>query len=266
MIKIGIDLGITSAKLVGLRDEKVVFTENLPNGFSPEIVSDVLENVGCSISDVESIHVTGVGADKITEPVCGLNPVTVSEFEANANGARYLCGLDRFIIVSMGTGTSFVMVEGDSYQYLGGSALGGGTLAGLSQMVFDGNSSTSIFDLAENGNLDEIDLHLDEVTEINPPLPFRITASNLRKGDRKTSKEDAALGFLNLVIQNLGVMAYLSGKGYGISEFVCLGGVTRNPLCKHLLEQVSKLFKCNFILPELASFGTAIGAALAKKK
>lgn len=265
MIKIGIDLGITSTKVAGVCGNKIVFSEILREIFSPEVIQDILYEHGYKESDVEAVKITGVGRDKINYQVLDHQPVIVDEFKANSEGARFFCNLDRFIIVSMGTGTSFVKVEGNNYEHIGGSALGGGTLAGLSKMIFYGDSSTYICNLADKGNLANIDLHLDEVSTVDPNFPLRITASNIRKGNRQTSREDAALGLLNLVVQNIGVMAYFSGLGFGIKDFVCIGRVTQIPQCKQLLELVSKLYKINFIIPDEAPFGTAIGAALAEK-
>lgn len=266
MIKLGIDLGITATKIAAIEGTEVAFTEILQGELTPETVEELVRNHGFSASDVEQVQITGVGQDQMNFTICGCKPVCVHEFKANMCGAKFFCNLERFIIVSMGTGTSFVKVEGNEYQHLGGSAMGGGTLAGLSRMIFHGEDPTYICSLAEKGDLGNIDLHLDEVAPVDPAFPLRITASNLRKGDHNTQTEDAALGLLNLVVQNIGVMAHFAGLGFGIRDFVFIGRVTQIPQCTQLMEQVSTLFHCNFIFPELASFGTAIGAALAKSE
>lgn len=266
MIKIGIDIGITSTKIAAIQDKKVLFAVVLQEIFSPEVIADLLAHYGYNGKDVESINVTGVGQDKINYPIFGKMPRPIGEFEANAAGAGFFYDLERFIIVSMGTGTSFVKVEKGEYAHLGGSALGGGTLTGLSKMVFHGDSSTYICKLADKGDLAHVDLHLDEVCKVDNKFPLRITASNIRKGNKQTSREDAALGLLNLVVQNIGVMAYFAGLGFGIKDFVCIGRVTQIPQCVQLLEQVSKLYEINFHIPQQAPYITAIGAAVATGK
>lgn len=266
MIKIGIDIGITSTKIAAVQGNEVLFAVILREIFSPEIITDLLAHYGFKSTDVESISVTGVGQSKIKYPLLEKIPRPVGEFEANAAGAGFFYDLEKFIIVSMGTGTSFVKVENGEYAHLGGSALGGGTLTGLSKMVFHGDSSTYICKLADKGDLAHVDLHLDEVCKVDKRFPLRITASNIRKGNKQTSREDAALGLLNLVVQNIGVMAYFAGLGFGIKDFVCIGRVTQIPQCEQLLEQVSKLYEVNFHIPKYAPFITAIGAAVAVGK
>jgi type II pantothenate kinase len=266
MIKIGIDIGITSTKIAAVQGNEILFAVILREIFSPEIITDLLAHYGFKSTDVESISVTGVGQSKIKYPLLEKIPRPVGEFEANAAGACFFYDLKKFIIVSMGTGTSFVKVENGEYAHLGGSALGGGTLTGLSKMVFHGDSSTYICKLADKGDLAHVDLHLDEVCKVDNRFPLRITASNIRKGNKQTSREDAALGLLNLVVQNIGVMAYFAGLGFGIKDFVCIGRVTQIPQCEQLLEQVSKLYDVNFHIPKYAPYITAIGAAVATGK
>ncbi|MBQ9288328.1 MAG: pantothenate kinase [Bacteroidaceae bacterium] len=266
MIKIGIDIGITSTKIAAVQGNEILFAVILREIFSPEIITDLLAHYGFKSTDVESISVTGVGQSKIKYPLLEKIPRPVGEFEANAAGAGFFYDLEKFIIVSMGTGTSFVKVENGEYAHLGGSALGGGTLTGLSKMVFHGDSSTYICKLADKGDLAHVDLHLDEVCKVDNRFPLRITASNIRKGNKQTSREDAALGLLNLVVQNIGVMAYFAGLGFGIKDFVCIGRVTQIPQCEQLLEQVSKLYEVNFHIPKYAPYITAIGAAVATGK
>ena len=266
MIKIGIDIGITSTKIAAVQGNEILFAVILREIFSPEIITDLLAHYGFKSTDVESISVTGVGQSKIKYPLLEKIPRPVGEFEANAAGAGFFYDLEKFIIVSMGTGTSFVKVENGEYAHLGGSALGGGTLTGLSKMVFHGDSSTYICKLADKGDLAHVDLHLDEVCKVDKRFPLRITASNIRKGNKQTSREDAALGLLNLVVQNIGVMAYFAGLGFGIKDFVCIGRVTQIPQCEQLLEQVSKLYDVNFHIPKYAPYITAIGAAVATGK
>ena len=67
------------------------------------------------------------------DSIYGLKTIRVEEFTANAKGGLYLSGLDRAIIVSMGTGTAYVYADAQSSEYLGGTGVGGGTLVGLSK-------------------------------------------------------------------------------------------------------------------------------------
>ncbi len=59
---------------------------------------------------MEKIILTGVGSAYITQPLYGLPTARVDEFLANGLGAQYMTKLNKLIVVSMGTGTSFVRV------------------------------------------------------------------------------------------------------------------------------------------------------------
>ena len=116
MIKIGIDIGITSTKIAAVQGNEILFAVILREIFSPEIITDLLAHYGFKSTDVESISVTGVGQSKIKYPLLEKIPRPVGEFEANAAGAGFFYDLEKFIIVSMGTGTSFVKVENGEYE------------------------------------------------------------------------------------------------------------------------------------------------------
>ena len=45
--------------------------------------------------------------------------------------------IDQLIVVSMGTSTSFVKIDGDKVQHIGGLGIGGGTLAGIIEVAVE---------------------------------------------------------------------------------------------------------------------------------
>ena len=55
----------------------------------------------------------------------------VDEFHAIGKGGLFLTGLTRAIIVSMGTGTAFIIADQNGEKHIGGTGIGGGTLLGL---------------------------------------------------------------------------------------------------------------------------------------
>ena len=48
-----------------------------------------------------------------------------------------MSGLDRAVVVSMGTGTAYVMADKGRVSHLGGTGVGGGTLLGLSGLTLN---------------------------------------------------------------------------------------------------------------------------------
>ena len=55
---------------------------------------------------------TGVGSAFVTTPIYNLPTQMVDEFTADGLGARHYIGIDKLIVVSMGTGTTFVKIDG----------------------------------------------------------------------------------------------------------------------------------------------------------
>ena len=59
-------------------------------------------------------------------------------------------------------------------------------------------------------------------------------------------------------------MAVLSSRVAGIRDIVFTGQIADFKQCRSVLESFHDLYDVNFIVPEGAAFGTAIGACLAE--
>ena len=140
-IVIGIDVGISTTKIVGIKDGRVTaptrITATDPITSLYGAFGKYLHDNGIELSDVEQVMLTGVGSAYIKTPVYGLPTKKVEEFIADGLGARYESKLDHTIVVSMGTGTSFVLCDGNDMRHIGGIGVGGGTLAGLSRVILN---------------------------------------------------------------------------------------------------------------------------------
>ena len=260
---IGLDIGISSTKVVAFVDKKLNKTDIWENGFSKGLLQDFIISLSSIDSRVEKIAVTGVGSKKISGELLGYPTVKVDEFEANAASASYICDESKFIVVSMGSGTSFVEVEKDKTKHIGGCALGGGTILGLFKQMALGGGWLQLRALAERGSLKNIDLTLADVSdEPLPDLPMDTTVTNFGKIDHHATPQDIALGLINLTLQNIGVMAYLAGSGRDIKTFVVIGRMTTLPHATEIFDRLNKLYGVNFILSNQSTHMTAIGAAI----
>jgi len=144
------------------------------------------------------IGVTGCGTRALAE---GLErPITrLLEFDAWGHGAnRLLCesgGLPAgpYLLVSIGTGTSALRVEGERVERIGGSALGGGTALGLGLALIGCRSHHELAALAARGRRGGVDLLISDIYESREiPLAGGATASSFGKLARRLDPLRAA--------------------------------------------------------------------------
>ncbi len=270
---IGIDVGGSTTKIVGFQNKEEgralispLFVKagdpvtSLYGAFGRFLCDNSL-----SLDDIDRVKVTGVGSSYLTKPIYDLECDNVSEFESIGRGGLYISGLDEAIIVSMGTGTALVHAkrEGD-VTYLGGTGVGGGTLVGLSKLLLGMDNVTHIETLAEQGDINKIDLKIKDIS--NPGrfdgMSAELTASNFGKVSDLADRADIAAGVINTVFETIAMMAIFAARGKGISDIVLTGNMTTLASCKKVFCEMSNLFGVNFIIPENAQFATVIGAAL----
>ena len=112
-IVIGIDVGISTTKIVGINEDGVVVNPCRIKATDPitslyGAFGKYLHDNNIKLEDVEKVMLTGVGSAYIDENIYGLSTGKAEEFISDGLGARYESKLDRMIVVSMGTGTSLV--------------------------------------------------------------------------------------------------------------------------------------------------------------
>ena len=262
-MNLGIDLGISATKIIALNENGPWGEAIWEDHFSEDKLQDYLRQLHIATTDIEHIALTGVGSDQFGETLLGIPVRHVNEFDANAKAARWLCQEKKFIVASLGTGTSFVLIDGETSKHLGGSALGGGSLYGLFRLMLPGVDYSQFRSLAAKGSLSNIDLEIGDISkEALPNLPLDVTATNFGKASPDSKPEDIAAGLVNLVLQNIGVMAHLAGHGYGIKTFVCIGRMTTLPHVREIFDRLERLYKIRLFVPKDATYMTAIGAAL----
>lgn len=266
-IIIGTDVGISTTKIVGLKDGKIL---------SPTRISAVdpvtslygafgkyLYDNGIDLKDVEQVMLTGVGSAYIDTDIYGLPTAKTEEFLADGLGARYETNIDRTIVVSMGTGTSFVKCDGKQIEHIGGMGIGGGTLQGLSRLLLNTGEIKQVAAMAMRGNIRNVNLLIGDISrQPLPGLPMSATASLFGKVASNVASEDLALGLIYMVLQSVGQAAVLASLGSEIRDFMLIGYLTHLPQCKDVFPALESLYKVRFHIPKYSEFCTAIGAAL----
>ncbi len=267
-IVIGIDVGISTTKIVGINHDSIVISPLRIKATDPitslyGAFGKYLYDNKISLSDVEQVMLTGVGSAYIDTPIYGLPTGKAEEFLADGLGARYETGLDRMIVVSMGTGTSLVQCDGPRIEHIGGIGIGGGTLQGLSRILLKTDDIKQVSTLAMQGDISNINLLIGDISaQPLPGLPMDATASLFGNAKSNASREDIALGLVCLVLQSIGSGTILSSLNTGIKEFVLIGNLTLLPQCKEVFPAMERLYHVHFRIPKYSEFCTAIGAAL----
>jgi type II pantothenate kinase len=270
-IVIGIDVGISTTKIVGLRDGKVIspfrITAADPITSLYGAFGKYLHDNEISLDQVEHVMLTGVGANYVQGDVYGVKTSRCDEFVADALGARYESHIDHAIVVSMGTGTSFVMCNGSKIEHIGGIGIGGGTLQGLSRIMLNTSDIKQVSALAMQGDISHINLLIGDISaQPLPGLPKEATASLFAHAKNDASREDIAAGIITMVLQSIGSAAVLAAKGSGCTDMVLIGNLSLLPQCKEIFPALEKLYSVRFHIPKYSQFCTAIGAALAHQE
>ena len=269
---IGIDVGISTTKIVGINHDDIVVSPIRIKATDPVTslygaFGKYLYDNKIRLDDIERVMITGVGAAYIDSPIYGLPTEKAEEFMADGLGAQYEIGRKKMIVVSMGTGTSLVQCDETGIRHIGGIALGGGTLIGLSRIMLKTDDINQVVSLAMGGELSNIDVQIGDISPNPlPGLPKHATASLFGNARSNASREDIALGIVTTVLQTIGSSCILASLNSGIREYVLIGNLTLLPQCKDVFPALEKLYKVHFIIPKYSEFCTAIGAALCYKK
>ena len=143
------------------------------------------------------------------------------------------------------------------------SGIGGGTLGGLCHKLVGMERFGQIKKLAESGNLDHVDLTMKDITVHSAPtLDPDMTAANFGDLAEDATPADLAAGVVNLVLQAIGTMTVLACQCCDSKTVVLTGSMTTLPQAVTNFQLFEKLYGIHYIIPENATFATAIGAGL----
>lgn len=269
-IVVGIDIGGSTTKIAGFDGEKMLVPvqisasnaiASLFGAFGKFLYDNSLE-----LTDIQQVNLTGVGSASIAQPIYGLPTYKVDEFTANGVGGGYFAeGAKEFMVVSMGTGTSFVQVKDGVPSHLGGIGIGGGTIVGLSKLMLSTNDIDKIQELAAAGNVGRIDLRIGDISDKPlPGLDLDITASNFGKASSRATCEDKAAGIVHMVLESICQTAVLISQGTNLDNIVLIGSLTNFPEIQHICGMIRSMYpNKHFIVPDAGEYATAIGTALA---
>lgn len=268
-IVLGIDVGGSTTKICGFREngsliEPLSVKADDPISSIYGAFGKFTSTHGIALGDIVRVMITGAGSSYVSEDLYGIPTEHVLEFDCIGLGGQYLAGLDETIVVSMGTGTALVHVKGKEMTYLGGTGVGGGTLFGLSETMLGVRDLDNLEALAQNGDISKIDLRISDISKKNlsPTLELDTTASNFGKLSDLATREDLALGIINMVFETIGMMSVFASRCYGLKNVVLTGKLSVMKKAKKVFGTLGRMFDMEFLIPEHSRYGTVIGAAL----
>jgi type II pantothenate kinase len=264
---IGIDIGSTTTKVAAINSNNDIIRiktraidaiTSATGAFGKMIMENHLK-----LDSIEQINITGAGASKITDNLFGIKTNKIDEMIAIGIGGKYLSKKDHIIISNIGTGTAIIEVNGNVINHLGGTGVGGGTIIGLAKELLKTTDFNSIMDFASKGNINNVDLKIGDIVDTNISfLDKNFTASNFGKMLDIASKDDLAIGIINLTYQVIGMVSVFAAKSKDNRTVVITGNGSNNPIGQKILTNISRTYNIDFEFPVDAEYATAIGAAL----
>ena len=211
-----------------------------------------------------AIGVTGGRHQQLPERLGALPVVHVDEMAAIARGAQLCASVSNALVMSMGTGTAFVAVGAGAPRHLGGTAIGGGTVMGLSRLLLGVTDAAEIGALAGRGDRQAVDLSVgDVVGGAAGIIPPHLTASHFGKAARPDlappSRADIAAGLIEMIGQVLGRLGLMAARTVGESTVVLTGHVADWPGIRDAISRVAGAFGGDIIVPPNPGFATAMG-------
>ncbi len=227
---VGADVGATLVKLA-LRDPGGdTALETLPAA-DLEAVARRLDAAGPAW-----VGLTGGGALQLAH-LMDSDTARIDEFDAWSTGARRLLegrvqDLNRFLLVSVGTGTSAMLVDGARVARVGGTALGGGTVMGLVAGLTGERRFDQIAELAAAGDRRRIDLLISDIyPEGNFLLPGNVNAASFARlacQEEPADPADLAHAVMGLVGENVLLICCGLAAAAKVERIVWGGTTLRN--------------------------------------
>ncbi len=274
-MRLGLDFGQTNLDGVLLDGDRIVQTwqQDAAIPSSEAALRDLLETHvlkanGLRLVDLEWIGATGGRHRDLPGSVGGVSVRPVNEAQAVGRGGLALAGLDRALVVSAGTGTAMISSRDGVFAHVTGSAVGGGTLLGLSKLLLGTTDPFEVARLAALGDPAGVDSTLQDVIGGGiGHLPADATAVNLGRLPRLAGApkpEDLAAGLVTLVSQVIAVIALNAARANDLDRVVIVGHLPDLEPVRAALLRVWGFYGVtpDPVIPDQRGFATALGAAL----
>ncbi len=260
MAEIGIDAGGSMIKLALEQNGRIHFRK-YPNSE----IDAVLQWL--KLFEWTHIALTGSKAAYIKEAAFS-NSQIVPEFDAVCTGAKWLKNRgtpktsNEFLLVNIGTGTSWFKISNSSHSRVLGSGIGGGTIMGLAQLLAGVQDFSEITELASKGSKEKVDILVKDLYKENIGVNGSLTASNFGFGNSKdASKEDTIASLFQMAAETIVLLTQQASTLHHIDEIIYAGGaVSVNSPLKHIISSFDYLFPKGQLFLQEGQFCGAAGA------
>ena len=195
----------------------------------------------------------------------------IPEFQSTCEGARFLLAKENksieesYLVVNIGTGTSWHLVKGDQAERILGSGMGGGTFTGLGSLLTKVKDYQLLTVLAKEGNKGNVDMLVNDIYETAySPIQGDLTAANFAKGKRQTHMEADRLASLsNMIAETIVLLTSQAAVIHQVKRVVIIGAaIIGNPSLKNGLETYLNMLGLSTVFLEKGEYCGAIGAYL----
>lgn len=258
---VGIDVGATLCKLAVVADGTFTTEHHASRDLAP--VRRRMEALAPA-----RVAATGGGAADLGETLAGRRIEHVGEFDAWAAGAPRVAAdegvalPERYLLVSLGTGTSILSVQDSRAERAGGTAVGGGTALGLAKLLLGVDDFPALIALAGRGDRRRVDLMVSEVYRGMPTTVARnLTASNFAKLESRRP-EDVAHALMGLVGETVALVSLGLARHAGV-DTVVYGGTTLegNEPLRVIIAEIAAFFGLRATFLARGAYCGAVGAA-----
>ncbi|BCB03544.1 type II pantothenate kinase [Bacillus sp. KH172YL63] len=224
-----------------------------------------LENWIRILAPQHRFFVTGGRADQWRS--LSQDVAVVNEFDAVHKGTVQLMAAEKndayhYLLINIGTGTSFIAVDENGPERLFGSGMGGGTFLGLGSMLTGITDFHDLVALSDKGVRGNVDLLVKDVyTKGDSPVDPQLTAANFGKMSMNSSHADKLRALSNMIGETIILLASQAAKTFQIKDFVFVGGAVEYiPSLREDLSQFQSMLAYTPHFPMRGSFAGALGA------
>ena len=228
-MKAAIDFGISNTDIAILNNGGLSFY-SLPSSkktLNCSSIKEIFSHLNIPIENINLIGVTGGKSSDLDDSMDKIKIIKINEIDAIGLGAKKLYGIgdESALVVSAGTGTACVHIQGNDFNHLGGIAVGGGMLEGLGSLLFKNSNGLEINEFADQGSRAELDLLIGDVVNKIGNLSPEITAVNFgqAKNSSADTMENTSAALCNMVGEIIGTVAYLNSFLVGSDKAYFLG-------------------------------------------